>query len=69
MELVERGAYLAGLGEHLAAAAGGHGRLVLVGGEAGIGKTTLVRHVRRRAREGSPGSLGRLRRAVHARNR
>jgi DNA-binding CsgD family transcriptional regulator/tetratricopeptide (TPR) repeat protein len=43
MELVERGAYLAGLAEHLAAAAGGHGRLILVGGEAGIGKTTLVR--------------------------
>ncbi len=43
MELVERGTYLAGLGEHLAAAAGGHGRLILVGGEAGIGKTALVR--------------------------
>lgn len=43
MELVERAAYLAGLGEHLAAAAGGHGRLILVGGEAGIGKTALVR--------------------------
>ena len=43
MELVERGAHLAGLGEHLAATAGGHGRLILVGGEAGIGKTALVR--------------------------
>jgi DNA-binding CsgD family transcriptional regulator/tetratricopeptide (TPR) repeat protein len=43
MELVERGLYLATLAEHLAAAAGGHGRLILVGGEAGIGKTALVR--------------------------
>jgi DNA-binding CsgD family transcriptional regulator len=43
MTLVERGSYLAALGEHLAVAAAGHGRLVLVGGEAGIGKTALVR--------------------------
>src|SRR3954451_15874907 len=31
------------LQEHLAAAVSGHGRLVLIGGDAGIGKTTLVR--------------------------
>ena len=43
MELIERGGYLAALDEHLASAAAGHGRLVLVGGEAGIGKTSLVR--------------------------
>jgi DNA-binding CsgD family transcriptional regulator len=43
MELIERGAYLAALGEHLSAAMAGHGRLVLVGGEAGVGKTSLVR--------------------------
>jgi DNA-binding CsgD family transcriptional regulator/tetratricopeptide (TPR) repeat protein len=43
MHLVERGTQLAALGEHLAAAAAGHGRLVAVGGEAGIGKTSLVR--------------------------
>ena len=43
MELIERGAYLAALGEHLGSAVGGHGRLVLVGGEAGVGKTSLVR--------------------------
>ena len=43
MELIERGAYLAALGEHLGAAMAGHGRLVVVGGEAGVGKTSLVR--------------------------
>ena len=43
MDLVERGGYLAALGEHLAAAAAGEGRLVVVGGEAGVGKTSLVR--------------------------
>ena len=42
MRLIERGAYLAALGEHLDAAVAGHGRLVLVGGEAGVGKTSLV---------------------------
>ena len=41
--LVERGADLAALNEHLAAARAGGGRLVLVGGEAGVGKTALVR--------------------------
>src|SRR5215218_1662923 len=43
MALIERNAYLAALGKHLAAAAAGNGRLVLVGGEAGVGKTSLVR--------------------------
>jgi predicted ATPase len=43
MDLVERGSYLAALGGHLAVAAAGHGRLVLIGGEAGIGKSTLVK--------------------------
>jgi predicted ATPase len=43
MELIEREPYLAALREHLEAAAGGDGRLVLVGGEAGVGKTSLVR--------------------------
>jgi DNA-binding CsgD family transcriptional regulator len=43
MKLVERDAQLASLGEHLDAAAAGRGRLVLVGGEAGVGKTSLVR--------------------------
>ncbi len=39
------------LREELAAAEGGHGRLVLVGGEAGIGKTTLARDLARDASE------------------
>src|SRR5262245_589950 len=43
MELIERRAQLAALGEHLGAATAGEGRLVLVGGEAGVGKTSLVR--------------------------
>jgi DNA-binding CsgD family transcriptional regulator/tetratricopeptide (TPR) repeat protein len=41
--LLERDRDLAALGEHLAAAAGGSGRLVVVAGEAGVGKTSLVR--------------------------
>ena len=35
-------AHLAQLEEHLRQAAAGHGRVVLVGGEAGVGKTSLV---------------------------
>jgi DNA-binding CsgD family transcriptional regulator/tetratricopeptide (TPR) repeat protein len=43
VELIEREPFLAALGEHLAEAAAGLGRLVLVAGEAGVGKTSLVR--------------------------
>ena len=42
MELLEREQHLDQLEEHLRQAAAGHGRLVLVGGEAGVGKTALV---------------------------
>ena len=42
MELLERQQPLDHLGEHLHHAAVGEGRLVLVGGEAGVGKTTLI---------------------------
>ncbi|HEU5432270.1 MAG TPA: AAA family ATPase, partial [Thermomicrobiales bacterium] len=42
MELLEREQHLGRLGEHLRHAAAGQGRLVLIGGEAGVGKTTLV---------------------------
>jgi DNA-binding CsgD family transcriptional regulator/tetratricopeptide (TPR) repeat protein len=43
-ELLEREAPLAQLHEALGRAAGGHGVCALVHGEAGIGKTTLLRH-------------------------
>ncbi len=42
MELLEREPLFAALGDYAAEAASGHGRLVLVTGEAGIGKTSLV---------------------------
>jgi predicted ATPase/DNA-binding CsgD family transcriptional regulator len=44
VELLERGTVLDRLGALLAEAAGGQGRLALVGGEAGVGKTALVQH-------------------------
>ena len=42
MELLERDVPFAQLAEHVRQAAAGHGRLVLIGGEAGIGKSALV---------------------------
>ena len=45
MELLERDQHLEHLAELLRLAAAGQGRLVLVGGEAGVGKTALVRDV------------------------
>lgn len=42
MELLERGAVLDALAEHLAEVARGSGRLVLLRGEAGIGKTAVI---------------------------
>ncbi|HEY7076386.1 MAG TPA: AAA family ATPase [Solirubrobacteraceae bacterium] len=47
--LLEREVELATLAGALEAAAGGRGCVVLVGGEAGIGKTSLVRALRERA--------------------
>ena len=53
VELLERSAELDALDGHLAAVGGqGRGRLVLVAGEAGIGKTALVRAFCERARPG-----------------
>jgi hypothetical protein len=43
MELLERESHLAALARALAEARGGNGRIALVSGEAGIGKTSLVR--------------------------
>src|SRR5262245_50512226 len=42
-ELLERGPQLASLAGAVAEAKAGHGRIVLVHGEAGVGKTALVR--------------------------
>ena len=73
MVLLERSPALGSAAEYLEAAATGHGRLVFVGGEAGVGKTTLVErviadagsavHVARGACDGSstPAPLGPLR--------
>ena len=66
VELLERSAELDALDGHLAAVrAQGRGRLVLIAGEAGIGKTALVRAFCERARP-RPGPVGRVRRALHA---
>src|SRR4051794_31068732 len=43
VDLLERDAALAALGEALASAGRGEGRMVSVSGEPGIGKTSLVR--------------------------
>ena len=44
VELLERSGQLAQLADALAGAATGHGRVVVVRGDAGMGKTSLVRH-------------------------
>src|SRR5438067_11845897 len=49
--LVGRDRELAALREHLIAALAGHGSLVLIGGEAGIGKTALAEALCREANE------------------
>src|SRR5262249_17927450 len=42
VDLLERDEYLSALDETLRQAATGHGRIVLVSGEAGLGKTALI---------------------------
>jgi DNA-binding CsgD family transcriptional regulator/tetratricopeptide (TPR) repeat protein len=54
VELLERARPLEELDRLAAEAASGQGRLVLVGGEAGVGKTALVRDFARRARPDVP---------------
>jgi DNA-binding CsgD family transcriptional regulator len=73
MELLERESHLDHLAEHLRQAEAGHGRVVLVGGEAGVGKSTLVDAFCRRVAHGAevlrtscdalstPGPLGAVR--------
>src|SRR6476661_7384716 len=51
MALLERDEQVQAVGGYLAEAAAGHGRLVYVAGEAGIGKTTFLEHVAEQARE------------------
>jgi DNA-binding CsgD family transcriptional regulator len=51
LHLHERDAHLAQLEEHRRLAAAGKGRVVLVGGEAGVGKTALVEAFAQRAAE------------------
>ena len=51
MELLERDTFLADLERLLADAAAGRGRLVFVGGEAGVGKTAFVSRVAESARK------------------
>lgn len=49
MEVLEREPQLVALSDYAADARVGHGRLVLVAGEAGAGKSTVVAELRRRA--------------------
>ena len=51
MDLLERGAELDELTSLLERVASAEGHLVLLGGEAGVGKTALVNHLCDRARE------------------
>src|SRR6266700_1594621 len=53
MALVERGQPLAALRQYVQEAALGEGRLVLLAGEAGVGKSVLVEHVQREVADAS----------------
>src|ERR1700733_2431252 len=53
MDLAERDSELRLLGEHLQSAAQGQGRCVLLSGEAGIGKSSLLKGFARRSADAS----------------
>ena len=59
MELLERASFLQTLGEYADEARRGSGRLVLVSGESGMGKTALVEAFQQQTSR-SPVALGRL---------
>jgi len=56
--LLERSEEIAAIGEHLDAAASGEGRVLLIEGSAGIGKTRLLWETRRLAGECGFSTLG-----------
>ena len=58
LNLLERGPVLLELSHFLADADKGHGRLVFVGGEAGVGKTWLIRRFAELIRERTPLLIG-----------
>ncbi|MGE5750139.1 MAG: ATP-binding protein, partial [Gemmatimonas sp.] len=58
LNLLERGPVLLELSRFLAEADKGHGRLVFLGGEAGVGKTWLVRRFAELIRERTPLLIG-----------
>ncbi len=64
MHLLEREAQLASLTQYAEEAAGGQGRLVLLAGEAGVGKSSLLDELERRA-PGRALGVGCVRRALH----
>jgi DNA-binding CsgD family transcriptional regulator/tetratricopeptide (TPR) repeat protein len=56
VRLLERESQLAALTEYAGEAAGGHGRLVLLSGEAGVGKSTLVEQLQDSSSATYPGT-------------
>ena len=67
--LLERSAFLEALEESFDDVASGGGRLVLVSGEAGIGKSTLVRRFCETRGSAHAGAVGGVRRARRRRGR
>jgi DNA-binding CsgD family transcriptional regulator len=57
MKILERDSYLATLHDYARQAANGQGRLVFLGGESGVGKTTLVEHLANQVQAEVPVSI------------